>query len=91
MPLHIIIQQERRTQPERMATPIIEQLHSLSYAPIPNNISDEQFVGVFEWDGVSEYVIVHKGNYAERSMEYLGWPRLTEAEYEATKEKGDIP
>jgi hypothetical protein len=86
MPLHIIIQTERRTQPERMATPItteVEQLHSLSYAGLPEDISDPQFVAVFEWDGAAPFVTVHKGDYAARNMGFLGWPDLTKEQYDA--------
>ncbi len=83
MPLHIIIQTERRTQPERMATQIVEQLHSLSYAPLPEDITDPQFVAVFEWDGAAPFVTVHKGDYAARNMGFLGWPDLTKEQYDA--------
>jgi len=92
MPLHIIIQQERRTQPERMATPItteVEQLHSLSYAPLPEDISDPQFVAVFEWDGAAPYVTVHKGDYSTKNMMYLDWPQITKEQYDALAAAAD--
>lgn len=94
---HIIIQTERRTQPERMAIPIsrtlpIEQpdtylvsepqLHHMG--SLPENIDDEQFVMVVEWDGISPYIIQHKGSYADRTMGYAGWPEITKEEYENT-------
>ena len=110
MSFHIIIQQERRTQPERMAIPISAsthtgsivndmpeyvagpvQLHTHSAASLPENISDPQFGMVAEWDGQSPYVIIHKGDYSQRTMGYAGWPELTMEEYEAQKEKGDAP
>ena len=106
MTFHIIIQQERRTQPERMAIPIgtsvptgntvdtpmgsmpeyvagPEQLHTMSAAGLPENISDPQFVGVFEWDGSAPYIIQHKGDYASRTMGYAGWPSMTKEEHDA--------
>ena len=102
MTFHIIIQQERRTQPERMAIPIgistptgnivndmpeyvagPAQLHTHSAAGLPENISDPQFVMVAEWDGQSPYVICHKGDYSARTMEYAGWPDLTETQWAA--------
>ena len=106
MTFHIIIQQERRTQPERMAQAISQsiptgqtiqgpmgdmpeyvagtvQLHTHSAAGLPENISDPQFVMVAEWDGQSPYVICHKGDYSARTMEYAGWPDLTETQWAA--------
>ena len=106
MTYHIIIQQERRTQPERMAQAISQsiptgqtiqgpigempeyvvgpvQLHTHSAAGLPENISDPQFVMVAEWDGVSSYVICHKGDYSARTMGYAGWPELTKEEFDA--------
>lgn len=82
MTFHIIIQQERRTQPERMAIPISDQLHSHSAAGLPENLDDPQFVMVAEWDGQSPYVIQHKGDYAVRAMGYAGWPDMTKLEFE---------
>ena len=109
MTFHIIIQQERRTQPERMAVLIgtsvstgktIEgpmgampeyvagtvQLHTHSAASLPENLDDQQFVMVAEWDGKSPYVIQHKGDYAARTMGYAGWPDLTKEQYDAAQE-----
>jgi hypothetical protein len=78
---HIIIQTERRTQHERMAIPILEQLHHMG--ALPENIDDEQFVMVAEWDGTSPYVIQHKGDYSARTMEYAGFPQITKEQYDA--------
>lgn len=102
MTFHIIIQQERRTQSERMAQAISQslptgniindmpeyvagpvQLHTHSAAGLPANIDDPQFVGVFEWDGVSPYVIQHKGDYSTRTMGYAGWPDITKEQFDA--------
>ena len=93
---HIIIQQERRTDPARMAIPISKsepigndeyvagpvQLHSHSAASLPENLDDPQFIMVAEWDGVSPYVIQHKGDYSTRTMGYAGWPEMTKEQYE---------
>ena len=89
MTFHITIQQERRTQPERMAQPILDQLHTHSAAGLPANIDDPQFVMVAEWDGVSPYVICHKGDYSARTMEYAGWPDLTKEQFDAIP--ADLP
>lgn len=83
MTFHIIIQQERRTQPERMAIPIIDQLHTHSAAGLPANLDDPQFVMVAEWDGKSPYVICHKGDYSAVTMRYAGWPEMTETQWAA--------
>ena len=80
---HIIIATERRTDPARMATAVNDQLHSFTAAGLPENFdTDPQFVGVFEWDGVSPYVIEHKGSYADRTMGFAGWPEITKEQYE---------
>jgi len=112
MTYHIIIQTERRTEPERMALPIgtsvptgnmvdgpmgqmpeyvagPAQLHTHSAAGLPANIDDTQFVGVFEWDGVSPYVICHKGDYSTRTMGYAGWPDITKEQFDAIP--ADLP
>ena len=106
MTYHIIIQQERRTQSERMAQAISQsiptgntiqgpigdmpeyiagpvQLHTHSAAGLPANLDDPQFIGVFEWDGQSPYVIQHKGDYSARTMGYAGWPDITKEQYDA--------
>ena len=109
MTFHIIIQQERRTQPERMAIPIGTsvptgniindmpeyvagpvQLHTHSAASLPENLDDQQFVMVAEWDGKSPYVIQHKGDYAARTMGYAGWPDMTKEQYDALP-AADLP
>ena len=110
MTFHIIIQTERRTQPERMAIPIgtsiptgntIQgpmgdmpgyvagpvQLHTHSAAGLPANLDDPQFIGVFEWDGQSPYVIQHKGDYSARTMEFYGWPAITKTEFDNQSEQ----
>jgi len=86
---HIVIQQERRTQPERMAQYILDQLHTHSAAGLPANIDDTQFVMVAEWDGVSPYVICHKGDYSTRTMGYAGWPEITKEQHDAIP--ADLP
>lgn len=59
-------------------------MHSFSAAGLPENFdTDPQFVGVFEWDGSSPYVIEHKGSYADRTMGHAGWPDLTKEQYDA--------
>jgi hypothetical protein len=57
--------------PEYVAGPV--QLHTSTDAnlnrivgeeSLPPDFSNPQFVMVAEWDGVSRYVICHKGNYS---------------------------
>ncbi len=89
MTFHIIIQTERRTQPERMAQSILDQLHTHSAAGLPANIDDPQFVMVAEWDGISPYVVCHKGNYSARTMAFAGWPGITKEQFDAIP--ADLP
>ena len=67
--------------PEYVAGP--QQLHTMSYAPLPENLDDPQFVGVFEWDGRAPYVIAHKGDYSAVTMRYAGWPEITQEQFDA--------
>lgn len=67
-------------QQEFVAGP--QQLHSLTSATLPDDFSDHQFVMVAEWDGVSPYVVMYKGDYSTRNMAYAGWPDLTKEQYE---------
>lgn len=91
---HIIIQQERRTQPERMAQAISstvqqgeeyvagpEQLHHMG--TLPEMLDDPQFVMVAEWNLSDPYVVVHKGDYSKRNLQFGGWPEITREEYDA--------
>lgn len=75
----IVLDEDR----SRLAQDINGQLHSFSAAGLPENLDDPQFVMVAEWDGVSPYVIQHKGDYAARTMGYAGWPDLTKEQYDA--------
>lgn len=44
------------------------------------SVENPQFVGVFEWDLRSPYVILHKGTYVPH---FAGWPDLTKEQYDA--------
>ena len=35
-----------------------------------------------EWNLSDPFVIVHKGDYAARTLEYGGWPSVTQSEFE---------
>lgn len=50
---------------------------------LPPDFSSPQFVMVAEWDGVSPYVIMHKGDYAARNLSFAGWPEITKEQYDA--------
>ena len=58
---------------------ILQEQAAMGIVP---DFSDPQYVGVFEWDGKSPYVICHKGDYASRTMEYAGWPSITKEQYD---------
>ena len=32
-----------------------------------------------EWDMASPFVIVHKGDYAARTLQFAGWPETSDA------------
>jgi hypothetical protein len=34
-----------------------------------------------EWDMTSPFVIVHKGDYSARTLQFAGWPEVTNADY----------
>lgn len=71
----------------RLALDIAEQLHTLSSENLADkDWSDPQFVGVFEWDLRSPFVIAHKGDYAARTMGYAGWPDLTQEQFDGAQE-----
>ena len=80
MSYHIIIQSERRTPVEtqmgldasRLANEIGGQLHSMGMSF--DSIDNPQLLMVAEWDGVSPYVIQHKGDYSAVTLRYAGWP-----------------
>ena len=90
---HIIIAEERRTQPERMAQAISstvqqgeeyvagpEQLHHMG--TLPEMLDDPQFVMVAEWNLSDPYVTVHKGDYSKRNLQFGGWPEITREEWD---------
>lgn len=92
MSYHIIISAERRTAQKtplgldtsRLAINSSGQLHVCSDASLPDHDwSDSQFVMVAEWDGRAPYVILHKGDYATRTLGYVGWPDLTKEQFDA--------
>ena len=121
---HIIIQQERRTQPERMAQAIsstVQQGDEYVAGPVMRHImasrgeiyagriktaiangdeaealllqeqaamgitpdfSDQQYVMVAEWNLSDPHVVVHKGDYAARNLQFGGWPSITREEWD---------
>ena len=67
--------------PEYVAGPV--QLHTHTVFSVLEALDNPQFIMVAEWDGVSPYVICHKGDYSARTMGYAGWPDLTKEQYDA--------
>lgn len=55
------------------------QLHSMGSAL--TNKDDPNILMACEWDGTLPYVIQHKGNYADVTMRYMGFPEITKEEY----------
>jgi hypothetical protein len=47
------------------------------------DFSAAEFVMVVEWDLRAPYVILHKGDYAARTMHFGGWPEMTKGEFDA--------
>ena len=97
---HIIVQQERRTEPERMAQAISstvqqgeeyvagpEQLHHMG--ALPEMLDDPQFVMVAEWKLSDPFVVVHKGDYSKRNLQFGGWPEITKEQFDAIP--ADLP
>lgn len=87
MTYHIIIKEERRLPKvgpfgidrSRLALEINGQLHTNSAADMAEaRWTDPQFVMVVEWDMRSPFVVELKGDYSKRTMEYFGWPKITE-------------
>lgn len=58
---------------------ILQEQAAMGVVP---DFSDLQYVGVFEWDGKSPYVIQHNGDYSARTMGYAGWPEITKEEWD---------
>ena len=97
---HIIIAEERRTDPERMAQAISstaqqgeefisgpEQLHHMG--TLPEMLDDPQFVMVAEWDLQAPYVTVLKGDYSKRNLQFGGWPEITKEQFD--EQVSEIP
>ncbi len=57
------------------------QLHSMGSAL--TNKDDANILMACEWDGIAPYVIAHKGNYADVTLRFMGWPEITKEEYDA--------
>ena len=90
MTYHIVIKEERRVptvtpfgiDKSRLAIDIGGQLHTQSVDGMEKaDWKDAQFVMVVDWDMKSPFVNEIKGDYAKRTMEYFGWPKITEKEY----------
>jgi hypothetical protein len=90
--IHTIIRAERREAPRNTAIAIdastrdakgaviaaATQLHDMG-----TKITDQaNIVYAAEWDGVSPYVIVLKGDIASIKMAYAGWPMIDKAAWD---------
>ena len=62
---------------------ILQEQAAMGITP---DFSDPQYVGVFEWDGNTNYVIQHKGDYSTRTMSYAGWPAITKEQWEGAQQ-----
>jgi len=79
---HVMIATEMRkpvTLPDgtvdksRLALAHDNQLHNMGAGFDPTNTN---IIYCAEWDGVSPYVIVHKGKLSDIKMAYAGWPMV---------------
>lgn len=80
MTFHVIIAAERRASEGRSAISVGTQLHSMGDSV--TDINDAHLLYIAEWDLVSPYVTVHKGNIANLKMAYAGWPTITKDEFD---------
>lgn len=53
-----------------------------------SGVQSDQIVYAAEWDGISPWIVVHKGNVADLKMAYLGWPMVTQEEWEVVNPQG---
>jgi len=79
--IHTIISEERRKAPRELALSHADQLHTTGTAL--NHPEDDNITYAAEWDGVSPWIVVHKGSIADLKMAYAGWPMVTREEWEA--------
>lgn len=84
MTYHVIIAQERRAStpenPRQLAINVQDQLHSMGELLSGKN---PNILYAAEWDGVSPYVIVLKGDIADLKMAYAGWPMVDKTTWDA--------
>jgi len=57
----------------------VTQLHCMTN----EFVDDPNVLMAVEWDCISPYVILHKGTYDIANMRFMGWPEITQAEWEA--------
>jgi hypothetical protein len=50
------------------------QLHSMGERV--EDMGNENILYAAEWDGVSPWIVVHKGSIADLKMAYMGWPMV---------------
>lgn len=58
------------------------QIHDME-SPEKVDVSDPNILYAAEWDGKAPYITVLKGQISDLKMAYLGWPMVTQAEWEA--------
>jgi hypothetical protein len=79
--IHIRIAQERRKEPRELAIVLQDQLHTMGLSI--TDLSSPQIVYAAEWDQVSPWITVLKGDRADLKLGYMGWPTVTRDEWEA--------
>lgn len=80
MTFHIQLATERRTEPERMAISMSDQLHMTNCETL-NHPDDSNIIGIFEWDQKSPYVLQHKGDWSSVNCRGAGWPEMTKEQW----------
>ena len=66
-------------RPEMEAGPT--KLYDMGKSVAADHMTNPQLLYIAEWDFVKPYVTVLKGIHADRSLDYMGWPTITEENY----------
>lgn len=102
---HIVIKQERRTDPARMAQPLNslvgdppamdEQdtrpvVTQLHMCGTATEIKDMENIALaYSWEPGKPYVEVIVGDFSTRNMSFAGWPKITKAEWDEQQQEGN--
>ena len=82
--IHIIIKTERRK--DRLAIAIGTQLHT--QGSVINDWTNIAYAA--EWDGKAPWITVLAGDRSTLKHQFMGWPTLTEVEWDAANPPGQF-